>query len=191
MLPQTKIDPNKLNLVLYPHKSLLTKSEPFAIAKDGFEDPQFVLSVADRMKVILQSMGNRAIGIAANQVGLNSRIFICLDDLNTNQEINPLSVKRKIRVFINPVLFDFSEEKKDAIEGCLSLPGIRGTVTRTVSVSMTYREITGEEKTITSSGLEARCWQHEVNHLDGINIIDHFTKADKQKNAIVLNRLKG
>ena len=97
------------------------------------------------------------IGLAANQVGILKRIIIVSDEGN-------------IKVFINPEITYFSEQKVPFDEGCLSLPQTFLTITRSENIMVKYRDLKGKPRMEKYSGLTARIIQHEVDHLDGITM---------------------
>ena len=67
-------------------------------------------------------------------------------------------------------------------EGCLSLPGITGDVNRPATVTMEAMNPDGETVRLAATGLLARCWQHEIDHLDGVLILDRMTQTSRLKN---------
>ncbi len=177
-------DPQKLRLVIYPHASLSQKAEAFEVQEYSREDFIPALAYADRLKAVLRSMGERGIGLAANQVGLLKRVFVAYADLNTSKKPSDL------RAYINPVILAADGNLEPYEEGCLSFPGIRGNVMRKPKISLGYfneeRKFCTEEMT----GLQARCCLHEIDHLDGINIIDKFDPQTTASNAVAIRRLK-
>lgn len=177
------VDPSKLKLVLYPHPTLLTRADEVPINENGFLEPDLIRSIAARMEKIMRSMGKSAIGLSANQVGLTWRIFVCLDDLNNNE-----AKERACRAYINPKIISSLGMEAD-IEGCLSFPGVKGAVSRPSTVHMEYYDLDGHHHTVLATGLQARCFQHEIDHLDGINIIDKFNDADRNRTAAAIRRL--
>ena len=88
-----------------------------------------------------------------------------------------------VGVVVNPVLEWASEEREPLEEGCLSLPGVLVEVERPVHVRVRARDERGEEQLIEASGLEARVLQHEMDHLDGVLILDRTTR-DQRKQAM-------
>ena len=106
------------------------------------------------------------IGLAAPQVGVGKRIFVC--DVGEQPELH---------VVVNPVLADFAGEET-LIEGCLSIPGKIGDLTRAQSCVLSGLDRRGKRIRIEASGLLARCFQHEVDHLDGILISDKAQLRD-------------
>ncbi|MDA0912451.1 MAG: peptide deformylase [Bacteroidetes bacterium] len=113
------------------------------------------------------------VGLAAPQVGLSLRIFVCDGTPFAEGEKGDASCLDFKRVMINPVIFDESEERSQMEEGCLSIPGIREAVERPETISVEYYNEKWELKEERLSGLAARIVQHENDHLDGVLITDH------------------
>ncbi|HXW76866.1 MAG TPA: peptide deformylase [Candidatus Eremiobacteraceae bacterium] len=103
------------------------------------------------------------IGLAAPQVGIGKRIII----VHVGEDEGPYAV-------INPVLSEF-EGAEVATEGCLSIPGIVGDVERALSCTVKGLDRKGRPFSLRAEGLLARCFQHEVDHLDGVLITDKAT----------------
>ncbi|MBN2661881.1 MAG: peptide deformylase [Tannerellaceae bacterium] len=128
----------------------------------------------DQLFSILEK--EEGIGLAAPQIGLSKRIFI-ID--TTPLKIDDPSVEIIRKVFINPVIKEYSPEKTDFNEGCLSIPGIYETVERPERIKVSYQDINMElvEKELT--GIEARIFQHEFDHLEGILFTDRLSPMRK------------
>jgi peptide deformylase len=103
------------------------------------------------------------IGLAAPQVGIAKRIIV----VHVGEDDGPYAI-------INPVLTDFEGEAV-ATEGCLSIPGKIGDVTRAEKCTVTGLDRKGKKFRLEAEGLLARCFQHEVDHLDGVLILDKAT----------------
>jgi peptide deformylase len=112
-----------------------------------------------------------AYGIAANQLNFSKRIIVVRKNLKGEKE-NP--DEREALVFINPKIEYFSEEMSIEEEGCLSLPNLFLPILRSIRISLKANNIEGEELNYEFSHLHARIIQHEVDHLDGILIIDRY-----------------
>ena len=112
------------------------------------------------------------IGLAATQLGVMHRVLVYRVDPDA-----------PVAAVVNPVLEWASEEREPLEEGCLSLPGVLVEVERPVHVRVRARDERGEEQLIEASGLEARVLQHEMDHLDGVLILDR-TSRDQRKQAM-------
>jgi peptide deformylase len=112
------------------------------------------------------------IGLAATQLGVMHRVLVYRVDGEA-----PLGV------LINPELEYKSDEVETMEEGCLSLPGVGVEVERAVDVRVRAQDETGAPITVEASGLEARVIQHEIDHLDGVLILDR-TSREQRKQAM-------
>jgi peptide deformylase len=112
----------------------------------------------------------RGIGLAANQIGVSLRIISLEVDLE--KEAPPL-------VLINPQIIEVGLEEI-AEEGCLSLPGFYETVKRAKQVSVKATTPEGEKFSMECEGLLARAFQHEIDHLNGILLVDHLSPVKRQ-----------
>ena len=114
------------------------------------------------------------IGLAAPQVGVLTRAFVA--DVGEEGNRSPIFL-------INPELVWRSETSNLAEEGCLSLPGIGVDVERALHARVRGVDVRGESLLLEASGLEARVLQHEIDHLDGVLILDR-TERDQRKGAL-------
>ena len=106
---------------------------------------------------------NHGIGLAAIQVGYQLRMFVM--DCSRSGDNS--------KVFINPEIVEKSDETLRDTEGCLSAPGRQGDVRRHLRIILKYQDQYGKEEKKTFYNLEARCIQHEMDHLDGRLCIDY------------------
>ena len=106
---------------------------------------------------------HQGIGLAAIQVGYQLRMFVM--DCSRSGDNS--------RVFINPKIVEKSIETLRDTEGCLSAPGKTGDVSRHIRIILKYQDQDGKEERKTFYNLEARCIQHEMDHLDGKLCIDY------------------
>jgi peptide deformylase len=133
--------------------------------------------VSDMTETMIERDG---VGLAAPQVGESVRIAV-IDTTGGEQE--PI-------VLINPEFTFKSEELEEAEEGCLSLPGINLNVTRPKIVSVRAFNSEGKEFTVNDAdGLLARALQHEIDHLNGIMIVDHISSLQKKMLSTRLKKL--
>jgi peptide deformylase len=112
------------------------------------------------------------IGLAATQVGRVHRLLVYRTELEGS-----------IAALVNPVLEWASKDKETSEEGCLSLPGVGVDVERPVHVRVRALDEYGKPILVEASGLEARVIQHEMDHLDGVLILDR-TSRDQRKQAM-------
>ena len=114
----------------------------------------------------------KGIGLAAPQIGVLKRVFIT--DLGT-EETGPLPEH-----YLNPEIVLKGEETDTAEEGCLSIPGQYGDVTRPSTVTLRAQRKGGEIVEVAADGLLARCLQHELDHLHGVLFIDHMSMLKRK-----------
>ena len=122
---------------------------------------------AERMDELMQAA--LGVGLAATQVGILHRLLVYRaypEDPTT--------------ALVNPVLEWVSEEREAAEEGCLSLPGIHVEVERPARVRVRAQDTAGAELLVEADGLEARVIQHEIDHLDGILILDRISREARR-----------
>jgi peptide deformylase len=112
------------------------------------------------------------VGLAATQVGVMHRVLV--------YRVVP---EAAIAALVNPVLEWSSPEREASEEGCLSLPGVLVEVERPVHVRVRAQDERGEPLLVEASGLEARVIQHEIDHLDGVLILERTTR-DQRKEAM-------
>ena len=112
------------------------------------------------------------VGLAATQLGALRRMLV----FQAGPDATPTAIA-------NPVLEWSSDELATAAEGCLSLPRVIVDVERPLYVRVTGADTTGEPILIEASGLEARVLQHEIDHLDGVLILDR-TEREQRKGAM-------
>ena len=112
------------------------------------------------------------IGLAATQVGVMHRLLVYRTELEGT-----------VAALVNPVLEWASKDKETSEEGCLSLPGVGVDVERPVHVRVCALDEYGKPILVEASGLEARVIQHEMDHLDGVLILDR-TSRDQRKQAM-------
>jgi peptide deformylase len=112
------------------------------------------------------------IGLAAPQVNRSERIFVTRAPVENSQGEYE---KGELKIFINPVPLNFSEETVEFSEGCLSIPGVRSQVIRPKELTMEYTDIEGARKKESFSGWTSRVIQHEYDHIEGILFIDRLS----------------
>jgi peptide deformylase len=134
---------------------------------------KFDEALADEVRRMGQIMHEAlGIGLAATQVGVMHRVLVYR-----------VEAEAAIAALVNPVVEWASDEREPMEEGCLSLPGVLVEVDRPVHVRVRAQDERGEAIVIEASGLEARVIQHEIDHLDGVLILDR-TSRDQRKEAM-------
>jgi peptide deformylase len=183
------IDPSNLRIELYPTQVLKTKAQAVQISDE-------IRGVAHRMIELMH--GAQGIGLAAPQVGLSWRMFVAHvppnpDDLENDPSTQdpdlPDSCDQPC-VFLNPEIIEFSSDLEPYDEGCLSLPGITGEVNRPSTVTMRAHDLDGNLVEVKATGLLARCWQHEIDHLDGVLILDKMSQMSRLKNRVRIKNME-
>ena len=109
-------------------------------------------------------------GLAANQVGEAVRIAVA--EVEGQNPRYPYKPPIPLTVMVNPVLEPLNGELVEINEGCLSVPGLRGALSRHVNVRVRYLDREGSERDEVKRGLTAGTFQHEVDHLDGVLFVD-------------------
>ena len=138
--------------------------------------------LAEDMVETLRDSGG--VGLAAPQVGESIRMIVVEYPEDDSVEDSP----KKTYKVINPEIIWRSEETVDGDEGCLSIPGYVGTVTRNESIKVKGLSVFGRPLKISASGWLARIFQHEIDHLEGICYIDRASaiyqpSEEKEDNA--------
>jgi peptide deformylase len=118
------------------------------------------------------------IGLAAPQVGLNLRLATV--DLSVGED------PAQLLTLCNPEIVSSEGEQKSE-EGCLSIPDFTETITRPRSVVLRALDVHGEPVEIAAEGMLARCFSHEIDHLNGVFFIDHLSPL---KRNLIRNKIK-
>jgi peptide deformylase len=111
-------------------------------------------------------------GLAAPQLGISQRLLVYT-----------VGADAPVIALANPEIVWSSDEAEELEEGCLSIPGIAIEVDRPVFVRVRAQDEEGEERVVEASGLEARVIQHEIDHLNGVLILDRTTR-ERRKAAL-------
>jgi peptide deformylase len=129
--------------------------------------PEIQTLIDDMIQTMYAAPG---IGLAAPQVGVGLRIFVC--DISVGRN------RADLLTFVNPAFVERDGMQLEE-EGCLSAPGFNATVARPSRAVLKGLNRDGEEHTVEASGLLARCFQHEMDHLDGTIFIDRLRGLQK------------
>jgi peptide deformylase len=164
--PETRArrDAALLHVRKYGDPALRSRARPVEV---------FDAALADEVRRMGALMDDAlGIGLAATQLGVMHRVLV--------YRVEP---DAPLGVLINPEFEYKGDEVETMEEGCLSLPGIGVEVERPIEVRVRAYDATGAEIEVEASGLEARVIQHEIDHLDGVLILDR-TSRDQRKQAM-------
>ena len=144
-------DTEFLTLRIYPDSVLREVSEPVERFDSELRD------LLDEMLRLLRA--KEGIGLAAPQVGITRRLFVC-------------DIENRSMCLVNPEIRE-SSGTGDLVEGCLSLPRMQVNVTRNETIRLSAYDPRGQKRELAATGLWARVMQHEIDHLNGVLICDH------------------
>jgi len=150
-------------IVLLADPVLRQKASPIDRVDDGIRQ-----LLDDMVETMYEAVG---IGLAAPQIGISKRLIV----MDCAKDDNPPEIWK----MINPEIISRSEETTKMEEGCLSIPGYNGDVTRPAEVTVRYMDIEGNSQEMTATGLLAACVQHEIDHLDGVLFIDYLSRLKR------------
>lgn len=148
---------DKLNLVEPTDEVMHKAPQPFNFETDGDSAQNIANVLFDRMKQL------GGVGLSANQVGLDMRVFV----MGLGET--------KIAVF-NPIIIKYSDTEELFNEGCLSYPGIMLAINRPTKITATYQDETGKFIEQEFNGLTARIFQHEYDHMNGTDFTGRVSK---------------
>ena len=165
-----------MKLLFYPNDFLMKSVKPYK-----FDDNDPIKTEIEILDLMQKSKG---VGLAANQVGLDASVF---GMLKSNGD--------KIAVF-NPIIRGASDETNLGIEGCLSFPALMLNVKRANSIAVSYQNKEGTTVNEELHGFDARVFQHEFDHLQGVNFVDRVSKlkldlALKKRNKYIKKNFPG
>lgn len=143
-----------MKLVEYPHPSLRNKVDDF-----NFETLDACKIEKNMIEIMQRKNG---VGLSANQVDLNARIFV----------MRTFQIQKPPFAVINPEIIELSKKTESQLEGCLSFPNVYIMVKRPVHMTAKYFDISGKERIIQLEDYDARIFLHEYDHLNGVNFID-------------------
>lgn len=149
-----------MRILTHPNPALRQSA---AQVEPGFDDSLAELA-ADMARTMRQAPG---VGLAAPQVGVLKRLIV-------------IDVEERVTALCNPLIVETSDETEIDEEGCLSLPGIAVPIQRPSHVVCEAMTVTGREIRLEGDGFLARVLQHEIDHLDGVLIIDRASPEERK-----------
>jgi peptide deformylase len=164
------------NILIWPDPTLKKVAQPVTDFGDDLK------SVVKDLTDSMDAFGPMA-GLAAPQIGISKRVFI----VDIPPEDNEGNGTNGREVFVNPEIY-FKEGSFSWDEGCMSVPGLRGKVTRAYTVRMRYQNEQGEQLDREAFYYLGGCFQHELDHLNGVLWVDYQNPL--KKNMIKKKMLK-
>lgn len=167
----------RLEILKYPDPRLAEKSQPVAAVDDALRKV-----IDDMIETMYEADG---VGLAAPQVGVLKRLIVLDCNPREDEDGNPLP--RSPLAVVNPEIVARSEEKIVWEEGCLSVPEYNDEVERSARCTVRGLDRDGQEITVEAEGLLSVCFQHEIDHLEGVLFVDRLSRL---KQSMVKKRLK-
>ncbi len=157
---------SKDDIITLPHKHLRERSK-----KVGLITPAIRQLITDMESSALDWEDSRAheVSVALAAVQIDSLLRVIVIRNNTDKKED-----RTFTAFINPVITKYEGDIQEDYEGCLSVNEIHGNIPRHTKVRVKAMGINGKEIRVTAKGFLARIFQHEIDHTNGILIIDHI-----------------
>jgi len=172
-------------------KKIVQKGDPVLHKPSKMVPKEDITS--SKIKKIINNMSealhksDTGVGIAAPQIGVPLAIFLVSEEAivkDTRPENGKKKEDWKHVVFINPKTIKSSKKKVVLSEGCLSVDGVFGTISRSRQVTVEALNEKGEKFSVGASGLYAQVLQHEIDHLNGVLFVDKAKTLEKAKNLI-------
>ena len=162
------------NLVPENHPILKQVLPEFDFLNAPVNPNEFASSLVETCKI------NKGIGLSANQCGFPYRVFV----MGANDDYV---------AFFNPKIINKSDNEIHMLEGCLSFPLLGLKITRPESIGVEYQDFNGIKRQTVINGLSARCFQHELSHLNGLTMLDETKplalKTGLKKRKKLINEL--
>lgn len=147
----------------YPEKVLREKTKPVSEFNSELQE-----LIDDMIETMYAAPG---VGLAANQIGVSKQVTVI--DVNVGEE------KSSLIVFVNPEII-YAEGENSSEEGCLSIPEYTTIVKRAERVKVKYFDRDGKPMEIDAEGLLAKALQHEIDHLNGVLLIDRIGRIKRE-----------
>lgn len=174
-VPVTPVQPKVFNLIAEDNPILKQVMPEFDFNNPPVNPNEFASTLVETCKL------NHGIGLSANQCGFPYRVFV-------------MGWEDNFVAFFNPEIINISKKEVHMIEGCLSFPFLGLRITRPEEIGVRYQDYNGEWKGTTLSGISARCFQHELDHQNGIVYTDKVKpmalQSGMSKRNKILKKLK-
>ena len=159
---------NKLEIIQLGHPILRSQAQPV----ENFTDKQLQQLIDSLIETATAANG---VGIAAPQVSQSYRLFIIASRPSPRY---PHAPTMKPKAMINPKIIAHSDEKSKDWEGCLSVPGLRGKISRYRTIEVEYCNRDGQLQQEVLTDFVARIFQHELDHLNGLVFLDRLESKE-------------
>ena len=163
--PETGLAEERSPLVLMGNPVLRAVAQPVE------ESDSTIPALAEAMIAVMRDQGG--VGLAAPQIGVSKRLFV-YEIPRDRPPPEEEDVPEGAQILINPQLEPLGPEMIDGLEGCLSIPGLRGVVPRHAAVRYSGFGLDGLAVEGVATGFHARVLQHEADHLDGVLYLDRM-----------------
>jgi len=171
------VEGTDLRVLKYPSPSL--RAENAECTEEELKDGT-IAKIAKEMFLVMYAA--EGVGLAAPQVGINKKLMVYNESGDKKKWLDEI-------VMVNPQIVEFSEAKDVEIEGCLSFPNMNGKVERSKWIKVEAQNLKGKKIKKKFKGWEARIFQHEYDHLDGVVYIDRLDEEDRSEVQPVLDEL--
>jgi peptide deformylase len=171
------VEGTDLCIVEYPHPALRAVNEE--ISEEELKSQEISKLAKDMLKVMYAAEG---VGLAAPQVGVNKRLMVYNASGDSKKWLEET-------ILVNPKIVEYSEAKDIATEGCLSFPDMQGDVSRSKWIKVHAVNLQGRPVKKKFTGWEARIFQHEYDHLDGVVYVDRLSEEGRTEVQPRLNEL--
>ena len=159
-----------LDIVTLPNEILRQKTRPVTAFDDDLQ--QLIDNMIETMRAA------NGVGLAAPQIGLPLRLAVIETLPEYDDEGEAIEDTRDLYVIVNPEIVWESREEVTGIEGCLSIPGYLGEVYRATAIRVRAQDRNGKKIKLRLKGWDARIFQHEIDHLNGVLYIDKLSDPD-------------
>lgn len=147
-----------MNLIYYPDPFLEREVKDVDLENPGFDPVEL------KEQMVSLMLANNGVGLAANQVGLDAKVFVFGDS------------KENSTICFNPTVLQYTEEKVEDVEGCLSFPNTYVKIKRPKEILARWYDENFQECVVKIEGYSAKVYLHELDHLLGITIKDRVSK---------------
>ena len=147
-----------MNLIKYPNEILEREVKDVDLENPGFNPVELKKEMVEFM------IANNGIGLSANQIGLDAKVFVMGDSVENST------------MCINPTVLQYTQDTVVDVEGCLSFPNVFVKIKRPKEILAKYWNENLEECTVKIEGYSAKCYLHELDHLLGITFKDRASK---------------